>query len=296
MGRVCVCGGVTYDGAFDQTYLRSSEYFDPYRKEWVMLPSMSTARRAAIVGVINDELYVCGVKTGTDEHLKYLKSVEKLDLLNETWESAPPMLNRRANAACSVLSNCLYVAGGEHRGSLRKAEFFDKKNYRWKELPPMKDARENAISCGFRGNLYICGGRRSYDVFTGTYFESGFRELSTCERFSNVTKKWESLPPMTQPCYDDMGGVGAVSSGSIYIFGPNTDSNEDPTHCAMVFNPKLGQWEDLPHLPGKRIRARTWATPEFLYVCGGTVLMILAAKTYGMIRALVRQTVLHDST
>jgi len=270
MGRVCICGGATGSCASDQTYVRSAEYFDPYSKEWVMLPSMSAARRAPIVGVMDDELYVCGGMEDIGDDSGCLKSVEKLDLLNETWECAPPMLTRRANAACSVLSNCLYIAGGNHhRGPLRKTEFFDKKSYRWKKLPPMKEARENAISCAFRGSFYVFGGRAPYDVFTGNYFETGFRELSTVERFSIVTNQWESLPPMSQPCYDDMGGLSAVCSGSIYIMGANNDSNEDSMCCAMVFNPELGQWEDLPPLPGKRLRPRTWATPGFLYVCGG---------------------------
>jgi len=107
MGRVCNCGGATYDRASDQTYLQSAEYFDSYMKELVMLPSMSNARRAPIVGFINDELYVCGGIEDMGDDSTCLKSVEKLDLMKNTLEDAPPMLVHRANAACSVLSNFL---------------------------------------------------------------------------------------------------------------------------------------------------------------------------------------------
>jgi len=181
MGRVCVCGGATNDN--DESYLRSAEYYDPCRGEWVMLPSMSTARRAPISCVIHDELYVCGGIEGLEDDKKYLNSVERLDLLNERWEIAPPMLTRRADGACAVMSDCLYVVGGHHTRSLRAAEFYDKANRQWKALPKMKEARENAISCGFRGNLYICGGRIPYDLVTDNFFETGIRELSTVELF-----------------------------------------------------------------------------------------------------------------
>jgi len=269
MGRVCVCGGAIYDSASNQSYSQSAEYYNPYRAEWVLLPPMSTARRAPICGVINDELYVCGGIEGFGDDPRYLNSVEKLNLLNETWETAPPMLTGRANAACAVLSNCLYVVGGHHTRSLRAAEFFDSTVNQWKALPKMKEARENAISCGFRGNLYICGGRVPYDAFTTNYFESGFRELSTVELFSRVNNQWGSLPPMCQPCYNDMGAVGAVFSGSIYIFGASSDTEQDLTYRAMVFDTEFGQWKDLPPLPRKHLRARTCANPGFIYFCGG---------------------------
>jgi len=74
---------------------------------------------------------------------------------------------------------------------------------------------------------------------------------------------------MSRPSYNDMGAVGAVFGGCIYIFGASTDTEQDQPYKAMAFDPELGQWKDLPSLPRKHLRARTWTTPGFIYVCGG---------------------------
>lgn len=84
MGHFMVAGGQDKDSA-----LNTAEYYNFARKRWVALPRMFEARAGPFVGVVNDELLVCGgdsVLTGGYTQ----DTIEMYDEDNMGWTKLEP--------------------------------------------------------------------------------------------------------------------------------------------------------------------------------------------------------------
>jgi len=270
-GCLCVVGGTTCPAAETPVYLTSAEYFDLTIGEWVVLPPMKTARRAAASAVIAHKLYICGGAVESDDSWHSLNTVEMLDMASFTWESSQAMQFARHSAACGVIAGRLYVAGGSGIFPLKTAERLDPTTNTWHQLPSMHKRRENPVACVHGWNLCVCGGRVPYETSSDTFFDSGWSELHSVEVFSTLSQSWEVLPSMPASCYDDMGSMSGVACGRLYVFGASMDkmNRRLPGYCCQVFDPETGAWEDLPPPPGNPVRAQSAQISGSFYICGG---------------------------
>merc|ERR1719499_834213 len=126
-------------------------------------------------------LYVCG---GCEGHLS-LNTAERLNVASGVWETLPNMAERRQGAAAAALSGHLFVCGG-NTGQFGSAEFFDPAKGVWQRLPNMTERRKGPSGAVVAGSLYVCGGH------------TGQQPLGSVERYDNVARTWEGMPPMAQ--------------------------------------------------------------------------------------------------
>ena len=199
--------------------------------------SLSRATREAghsAVGPRHGKLYVCG---GLDTR-EYLRTAECLDPASGSWESLPPMCQRRRGAAAAAISGRLYVCGGSSNGTdtLNSAERFDPLFGVWEELPPMARRRRGAAAAVLGGCLCVCGG--SADGW----------DTSSVERYDPRTGAWDALPSM---CQQRLGAAAATLNGNLYVCGGSCDGWQTLS-SAERFDPVAGTWELLPTMAHRR--------------------------------------------
>lgn len=81
--------------------------WDPIRRTWSAVASMSFMRMCAGVSVLNNRLFVCGGRDGSASH----RSVESYDPHTNKWTLRSPMIQRRSGVAVAVLNGFLYALG-----------------------------------------------------------------------------------------------------------------------------------------------------------------------------------------
>jgi len=184
------------------------------------------------------------------------------------------MKSARGNAAGDVIANHLYVVGGSFGKALRTAECFDPALSRWKKLPPMQQAREKPILCVHNHSLYVSGGCIPQQSTSETTFIRHQLELCTVERFNASCQCWEMMPPMSRPCFHDVGAVSGVFNGSVYVFGASNHHNlggllHSNKYTFQVFNTTTYRWTEIMQKPFLRAHVQAKFTGQHLYVCGG---------------------------
>lgn len=129
--------------------------YDPQKKQWSHVSSMSSPRSTAGVAVLEDKLYVVG---GRDSN-SCLNSMECYDPHTDTWTRLPPMRARRGGVGVVVVAEKLYAIGGhEVLAPLNSVEVYDPKTKEWSWGVPMLCARDAVAAVAFGGKIYVVGG------------------------------------------------------------------------------------------------------------------------------------------
>ncbi len=116
------------------------------------------------------------------------------EFFSDGRDVAPPMHAPRAAAACAVIGDTVYVAGGigGMHADVSTAERFDARQKKWHALPPMPRSRSCCAGAAMGNFFYVLGGTE-YGVAATTYL-----------RFDVEKKEWSvhDAPPL--------GGCSAV--------------------------------------------------------------------------------------
>lgn len=218
--KLYAIGGLRYHRSWSA--VAGSEAFDPAEGVWSSLPGMLEVRQSFATAVLDNKICVIGGSrflNGQDNDTVALSSVQAFDVVAGSWEWLPSMGQPRSwewlpdegqppvHSAAAVLDGKLYVFGGvstENDEVVCSAEVFDPVLGTWTDLPQLWHVCAESQSHGISstavvdGKLYVLIGKK----------DKGLPEVKV---FNEVTKAWDTLPPIFQNLW------GKYHSTSLYM-------------------------------------------------------------------------------
>ena len=92
---------------------------------------------------------------------KYLSSVQKLNIITQTWQEVGSMHVARGNLSVVALDGCIYAIGGSNvYERLNSAERYEPDTNQWTLIAPMHEHRNDASATALHGKV---GGTRDSD-------------------------------------------------------------------------------------------------------------------------------------
>ena len=174
-GKIYVIGGAAVHPGSSETALQPArphrsvatvEEYDPKTNTWSQRPSMPTARNHAVVGVVNNKIYVISGRLGSAFIFTASTTnvVEEYDPANNQWGLVKArMPTERSGGAWGVYKGRIYVAGGEYQDShlmaaFRALEAYDPVTNTWEELPMMPMPRHGLAGAVVGDRLHLASG------------------------------------------------------------------------------------------------------------------------------------------
>jgi hypothetical protein len=144
--NVLLAGGAGVDAALDTVLV-----YEVAADTWTFAPPLPAPRSHAV-----------GVAQHVIGGLATLDSADPLDdvlALVFEWTERAPMPTARGGAACALIDELVYCAGGEAGSSaLRATEVYDPRTDSWTELEPMPRGRAGTGGAALGGALWVPGG------------------------------------------------------------------------------------------------------------------------------------------
>ena len=127
---------------------------------WREVSPMSVARGYACGVYHEGKAYVFGgVSNSTEKKFSTaVGSAEVYDLKTNTWTALAPMIKGRSAAACGVIGDQVFVAGGRYSDNTPSLQIYDIKQDKWSVGPPMADKRSFMASAVLDSRLYVIAG------------------------------------------------------------------------------------------------------------------------------------------
>jgi len=208
---------------------------------WSTKASISFARQAPSVGVIDGKLYMAGGADGDN----LLSTLEVYNPTTDSWTTKASTPTSRWVAQAGVIDGKLYVAGGGDDGGYSTAlEVYDPSTDTWTTRTPMPFGVSVGVAGVIDGKLYVASieGMLMYDPSTDDW----------------QTKT--SKPGLR------VGRAGGVIDGKLYILAGAYDSGES---ILDIYDPFTDSWTTGPSAPTARHRATGGVIAGKLYVIGG---------------------------
>ena len=158
--------------------------YNPDKNEWKMQGGSSLPRWGACGVTDGHHIYIIG---GTLDGAA-TATVQRLDLIGESWEEVAAMNEARHNAFGAAMNGKIYIAGGLQKNGqtctvLNTCEVYDPSTNEWQVMPSLEMPRHFASMVCFKEVLYVIGGLKD---------ESKSRELSV-EMFDSETNEWKEI-------------------------------------------------------------------------------------------------------
>ena len=188
-GLLYVVGGEDHNRDGPDNVLASAECYDPSKRKWLALPSMSIGRFGGAAASVDGLLYVVGGQDDTDlPEAPSLADAECYDPSTREWRELPDMIFERTGCAAAGVDGLLYVVGGcdSDNNVLSSVECYDPSTGQWRELPEMSVARCWCAAASFDDILYVVGGEGADDSI-----------LASAECFDPSLGQWRALPDMS---------------------------------------------------------------------------------------------------
>eukprot|EP00250_Pteridium_aquilinum_P006605 c16490_g1_i2 orf=774-2360(+) len=190
----------------------------------------------------------------------------KYDLVSNSWERGPHMVNPRCLFGSATCGEFAYVAGGFSVGgmqlnALNTAERYDSLKGIWEPLPPMSTPRQKCSGFFMDRKFYVIGGK------------TGSHELLTSgEEYDPVKNVWRTIenmytaPDRTQS-FEPSPPLVAVADNELYAI-------ESSSNLLKVYDKRTNTWKDLGHVPVRADFRSGWglafkALGNQLFVIGG---------------------------
>jgi uncharacterized repeat protein (TIGR01451 family) len=240
-GRVLVSGGQNLD-----SFLSSSELFDPVTGSWTATGSLNTARsHHTAVTLLDDTVLV----TGGERNGSSLSSSELFDPLTETWTSRGQLNTARSgHTVTRLLNGQALVAGGQNGGiTLSSAELFDPATGIWTVTGSLNASRIGHTQILLAdGRVLVAGGQN----------EIGF--LNSAEIFDPVTGTFTT----TGTLITARSGHSAVllADGKVLVTGGKSDQGF--LRSAEIFDPVAGTWTETEKPRNSRTNHTTALLPD----------------------------------
>lgn len=135
---VCSLNGLLY--VFGENF---NQVYNPVQNKWEEFSPPETPRVGSRACAFNGKIYIIGGHAGETTNF-----VECFDTSVKKWCPCPPMIEGRKQPGVAVLSNRIYVCGGENSsGEISNTiEAFDLDKHEWNFVSTMKKER-NWLSC-----------------------------------------------------------------------------------------------------------------------------------------------------
>ncbi|XP_077295644.1 kelch-like protein 1 isoform X2 [Arctopsyche grandis] len=212
---------ITLGGVIDDKTTNKASCFDLATKETRELKAMQEERLDFAATVIDDQVFVIG---GKNNKYKVLNSVERYDLVTNTWTNVAHMLTPRYNHVIAVVGKEIYAIGGsDEKNTLNTMEIYDTQQDKWTVAPPMKEKRSVCAAVVMGDHIYAIGG---FD---------GYSELKSVERFDIKSHTWTSVANIPEKNWGQKAFafdekiicVGGEYSKSVLKYDPATDKWTD---------------------------------------------------------------------
>ncbi|XP_077295655.1 kelch-like protein 12 [Arctopsyche grandis] len=205
--------------------------FDFRTKEISELQPMHQKRRYFAATVIDDQIFVIG---GRNDKNEVINSVERYDLVTNTWTKMADMLTPRYSHEIAVIGGEIYAIGGSNGEVIFKTmEIYNTQQNEWTAAPEMTEKRADLATVAIREYIYAIGGH------------NGPAYLKSVERFNTNSKTWTPSASLPER---DWGHKAIVFGEKIfYIGGARTKS-------VLEYDPATDKWTDLTSISkGRRI-------------------------------------------
>lgn len=219
------------------------ECYNPRTRKWSLVTHMHTARmnlgvsaipdlRDSETGVTFSFVFAVGGYSGK----VILGSVERYDMMTDTWSEVCPMNTPRRNVGVGVIGRYLYAVGGSNRddgsrSNLNSMEKYDPINDTWSEMPPMHRSRGAASIAALNNCLYAVGG-----------YDSG-QWLNEVERFDPACNQWTLVAPLN---HCRTGIAVTAMNGEVYAIGGY--DGVKTVDIVEKYNENTGKWCEVSPL------------------------------------------------
>lgn len=242
------------------------ERFNPYIG-WEDVSPMTRPRCGVGVAILDNSLYAVG---GHDGQV-YLKSVERYDIKNDTWnKDVADMLHERTSFGLVVLNGYIYAIGGQANGpgqrlnssgsnvitALDNVERYNPNTNEWEVRQSMQAKRYGAGVTVCDGLIYVVGGAFGGIDQTPT---------NSVECYDPTTDSWKYIAKMNQ-CRKHLGC--ASFEGKIYaVGGRGEDGDLESVEC---FDPAIPyKWTCCPGMRNGRSGIGVVEMDGLIYAVGG---------------------------
>jgi len=263
--RIYVFGG----GAARFESLNGVAAYDPKSDTWERLRDMPTRRSGTAAITVGDRIFVmAGGFKQPNGTFKFLNIVEVYDPLQDTWETAPPMLMPHDYPAAAPLDGSLYVMGGHHPDAtqggpktdpgLDFCERMDPATGRWERIAPLNVPRFALSSALDQGQVLAMGGV--------AFRDGAFDNFTLVERYLPTEDRWVQDAALTLPW--PAAGQGSCNLGEeIFIFGGY--SYDDIHTRAARLDPASRAWQQIAPMPSPRAAMGVSVMGRTIYLFGG---------------------------
>lgn len=124
------CGGTNRS---EQKFIQKSFVFNLVTRKVSHPKIMNRSRHSFAITRLNDQIYVCGGKEGTDFRTGTIAFCESYDLRTNTWQSIAALNFARSDAQAFVFGDRVFVAGGNlaNGGKTDTIELFNEQKNTW---------------------------------------------------------------------------------------------------------------------------------------------------------------------
>jgi len=219
---------------------------------WQQKTDMPTARGSLFRGrsAIGEKIYVIGGWKGV-----ILNTVEKYDVDEDVWTVGTHLPAHRLGGAVQVVSNKLYVIGGNSHGgggAVSTVWEYDPVLNVWTSKSSMPTGRRSLASAMVDGKIYTISG-----VDTGNMISA------TVEAYDPSTNTWEIKSPHPLP---RQYLTAEAANGRIYTFGGNKYSNR-----VHEYDPILDVWTEKSLMPFYISSPNSVTVGDKIFIVGGAV-------------------------
>ncbi|MCO5575163.1 hypothetical protein L7F22_028960 [Adiantum nelumboides] len=194
----------------------------------------------------------------------------KYDLITNSWERGPPMVNSRCLFASASCGEFAFVAGGFKVGGpltigstsciLNTAERYDARLGKWESLPSMEIPRQKCSGVYMDGKFYVIGGK-----------DKDHNVLTSGEVYDPLSKTWKIIPnmyvpPETAPSFEPSPPLVAVVNNELYAI-------ESSSNLLKGYIKSSNTWKVLGRVPVRTDVCNGWglafkALGDELFVIG----------------------------
>lgn len=264
-GKIYVIGG----GGPNFQSLDSVEIYDPREGRWTLGAAMPTRRSGTATATIGDKIYVIGGGyKKPDGRFQFLKTVEILDLANDTWSKGQDLLMPHDYPAFAQAGESVFIFGGHHPDATEGgpqtdpgfafSERLHLLSGGWREIAPVPVPRFAKSAVVLDGNVWVTGGV----AYTG----QGLTEYGRVDILDPVSERWMVEEGLELP-WPMAAHAASAWNGRLYCFG-GFSTDWINARC-VAYDPSRKAWTRLPDLHKPRAAMGTALLAGAFYLIGG---------------------------
>lgn len=215
---------------------------------------LNTPVTEATACAYNDSIYLFGGRVGATS---FSKSIQIYDSVSDTWSTFnQSLVSARAGAACAVIADKIYIAGGENDvdGVLDTIEVLDIGNGTITQLNDTLPTKTRSFFMFAANNLlFFVGG------------SNGIVNYDTLTSYDPANGGWDStLAPMTEP---RSSFTATLYNNELIVFGGFNDKGVLKT--AEKYSLANDSWSPMPSLSSPRMFTASVVLGDMNYIVGG---------------------------